>query len=268
MKRHSMLTKISSFIFIYFFTTFNIAFAETKLQWFAELCEEKKSLIEVTVDCSKIPSNAVIDEAIFEIAFFDNQNKLIGKELFSFLDEKKLSRLQSPDCYLRYFKHNFHSAYTAKGEFFQASNRVYGTLYSVSNFNIPIRYQPKPHKTKNTANIKTIDIEQAANPQGKKQMVINSSVKKVPIQTGKSVLINIAVRGLDGKPIIGAVVEVSAGGGKFLRSSDDSTVGYTNNDGIFIARWACAQCCPGYGFGIKVIKPDYIQSSSERIIRF
>jgi hypothetical protein len=65
-----------------------------------------------------------------------------------------------------------------------------------------------------------------------------------------------------GRPVAGASVKITSGGGAFAASRTTSASGVTDARGGFTASWSCAPCAPAYGLEVAVEKDGYAGRAS------
>lgn len=99
-------------------------------------------------------------------------------------------------------------------------------------------------------------------------LLMDISARPTRVTAGRHTVITVQVREGNGKPISGATVTISAGGGRFMRpgSGYDPNArlhepyeigGLTDTAGNFIAWWACNPCAGGYQMSTRAEKQDY-----------
>jgi hypothetical protein len=95
------------------------------------------------------------------------------------------------------------------------------------------------------------------------------------VSRGQRSTILVAVHDQEGRPVPGAAVTVSAGGGKFLAAQNDhydpdsrlhepySASGVTNQVGVFTSWWVCNPCAAAYGLSVRATKEGFLDGNGE-----
>jgi hypothetical protein len=98
-----------------------------------------------------------------------------------------------------------------------------------------------------------------------------------PVSFGERTQINVTIQDGYGRAIKDVKVQVSAGGGKFLKSNEEfnsksslqspyESIGLTDEGGVYTTWWVCNPCAAGYGMNVKVSKDNYYDTNSELTI--
>ncbi len=96
---------------------------------------------------------------------------------------------------------------------------------------------------------------------------VKAEVHPGTVPPGHPAEIFVEVHNAKGAPVVGAHVEVSAGGGVFLDSKNTVVDGQTDHNGIFVTPWKCDKCAPAYQFDIKVNKPGFGPWSGKALVK-
>jgi hypothetical protein len=86
----------------------------------------------------------------------------------------------------------------------------------------------------------------------RRQPLVTAEATPAVVGSGERTTIAVTVKALDGQPIGGADVILSAGGGSFAGSGRPRIEGRTDIDGVFRAEWQCQPCASGYQIAIEV----------------
>ena len=100
---------------------------------------------------------------------------------------------------------------------------------------------------------KTIEkIEAGSAPADRVQPLVTAVAVPPIVGRGENTTIAVTVKTPDGRPIGGADVALTSGGGGFAGSGRPRIEGRTDIDGVFRAEWQCQPCEPGYQIAIEV----------------
>jgi hypothetical protein len=87
--------------------------------------------------------------------------------------------------------------------------------------------------------------------------IITAVAMPPAVAAGEVTDIVATVRTADGKPVSGAKVVLSAGGGTFSRSGQPRIDGATDASGVFRTAWMCRPCAAAYRITVEVAAPSF-----------